>query len=219
MNVTPGTKYYYLVRSQIGGVYNGNWSPTVNNITIPLEPMAVTINSLSYANGAVAISWDAPPAADGYKVYRKVAGGSWTTIKKNTTETSFTDTNVTAGTKYYYVVRSHIGGVYNTGWTATVQSITIPASAPQPVTITSLQSLASQLAVVVTWEDIPGMDGYRVYRKAPGGRWTGLANTKGTSYTDENVQYGVTYQYAVRSKLNGVYNDGWTATIKSITVN
>jgi fibronectin type 3 domain-containing protein len=165
--VTAGTKYYYLVRSQIGGVYNGNWSPTVKNITIPLEPMPVTINSLSYANGAVAIRWDAPPAADGYKVYRKVAGGSWTTIKKNTTETSFTDTNVTAGTKYYYVVRSHIGGVYNTGWTATVQSITIPASAPQPVTITNLEYANG--AVNIAWAASPGAESYRVMRKVSGG--------------------------------------------------
>ncbi|MBQ1334976.1 MAG: hypothetical protein IIY34_06460, partial [Clostridia bacterium] len=98
-------------------------------------PQPVTITGLRYANGAVTIAWAESPGAEGYKVYRRVDGGSWTTIKKNTTETTFTDTNVTPGTKYYYVVRSHIGGVYSGGVSETTKSITIPAE-PQPVTIT-----------------------------------------------------------------------------------
>ncbi len=106
------------------GEGNGYLQNAEFHFTGSVTPQPVTITSLEYANGAVNISWAASPGAEGYKVYRKVSGGSWTSIKKDTTETTFTDTNVTAGTKYYYVVRAHIAGVYGSGVSETTKSIT-----------------------------------------------------------------------------------------------
>ncbi len=215
--VAEGKTYYYMVRSHIGGVLSTGWSATVKSIAIPVTPKPVTITGLRYADGKVSVNWSAVSGVDGYRVFRKTDGGSWARINNNTTATTLTDPNVTPGTKYYYVVRSQVGGVYNTGWAATAQSITIPNAQPAPVTIASLTYADG--AVTVDWDAVPGADGYRVYRKVPGGSWTAIKNTSVvTKYTDTNVEEGKTYYYVVRSQVGGVYNTGWSATAKSISI-
>jgi glycosidase len=56
-------------------------------------------------NGEVQLSWDAVADAAGYSVYRSyVSGGGYTRIATGTVTTTYTDTAVTNGTWYYYVV-------------------------------------------------------------------------------------------------------------------
>ncbi|MBQ1374847.1 MAG: fibronectin type III domain-containing protein, partial [Clostridia bacterium] len=124
-DVEEGQKYYYVVRSHIDGVFNEDWAATAKSITPAVTPKPVTIADLSYASGAVTVTWDEVPGADGYRVYKKTEDGSWARINNNTTSTTLTDKKVEPDTTYYYVVRSQVGGVYNTGWGETVKSITI----------------------------------------------------------------------------------------------
>jgi hypothetical protein len=58
--------------------------------------------------GQVALSWNSSTAATGYKVFRGTSsGGESSTPIATPTGTSYTDTNVTAGTKYYYYVKAN----------------------------------------------------------------------------------------------------------------
>ncbi len=57
-------------------------------------------------SGKVTVSWSAVSGADSYDVYRtELSGGAYTLIG-NTNTTSYEDTTVNNGTRYYYVVKS-----------------------------------------------------------------------------------------------------------------
>ncbi|MBR2742865.1 MAG: hypothetical protein IKD89_04670, partial [Clostridia bacterium] len=166
-------------------------------------PPAVTINSITSADGKVMLSWNAAAGVDGYRVHRKTGSGKWTTVVASTKSTSYTDTNVTVGTTYTYAIRSYIGDTYSTGYNETAKSIKVvsgSAAEPKPVTISSITSANGK--VTLSWNAVPGVDGYRVHRKTGSGKWTTVvASTKSTSYTDTNVTVGTTYTYAIRSYI------------------
>lgn len=77
-------------------------SPTNSN-PVPLAPLSLdAIGSGSPAG--VALNWSAASGATGYNVKRATVSGGPYTIIANVTGTNYTDTNVTAGDAYYYVV-------------------------------------------------------------------------------------------------------------------
>ena len=51
-----------------------------------------------------------------------------------------------------------------------------------------------------------GAAGYYVYRKTPGGKWTKLKTSTGTSYTDKTVKKGKTYYYTVKAYSGKTYS-------------
>jgi predicted carbohydrate-binding protein with CBM5 and CBM33 domain len=56
-------------------------------------------------NGQVSLSWNAASGATGYNVKRSTTnGGPYTNVATNVTSTSYTNTGLTNGTTYYYVV-------------------------------------------------------------------------------------------------------------------
>ena len=69
------------------------------------NPPPVPTNLMATAgNGQVGLSWSGSIGATSYNVKRATtSGGPYTTIG-NPTTTSYTDTSVTNGTTYYYVV-------------------------------------------------------------------------------------------------------------------
>ena len=67
-------------------------------------PAAPTGLTATAGNGQVSLTWNASAGATSYNVKRSTAsGGPYTTISSPTT-TSYSDTSVTNGTPYYYVV-------------------------------------------------------------------------------------------------------------------
>ena len=76
-------------------------------------PSAPSVKASSSGQG-VTVAWTGSKAgantfADGYRVFRKTAGGSWKTIATVGSGTrSYTDTTGTRGTTYYYTVRAYV---------------------------------------------------------------------------------------------------------------
>jgi hypothetical protein len=74
---------------------------------VPGAPGALTATP---GNGQVSLAWTAASGANLYRVHRAtVSGGPYTTIQSNVTSTSFTNTGLTNGTTYYYVVTATNG--------------------------------------------------------------------------------------------------------------
>ena len=107
----------------VTGNYNGAWNVHVylpsgkvilsdmlsGTFIFHVDPIAVpgATSGLGATPGPtqVALSWTAVSRAAGYSVKRSTtAGGPYTTIKANAVGTSYTDTGLTNGTTYYYVV-------------------------------------------------------------------------------------------------------------------
>jgi predicted phage tail protein len=96
------------------GVFDATWahnyywngsagSITISNPRVPPAPAGLTAIP---GAGKVSLSWSASTGAASYNVYRgTVAGGELATpLASNITATSYVDSTVTNGTKYYYRV-------------------------------------------------------------------------------------------------------------------
>jgi hypothetical protein len=69
------------------------------------SPGAASGLSATPGNAQVGLTWAAASHATGYSVHRSTAsGGPYTTVQTNVVGTSFTDTGLTNGTAYFYVV-------------------------------------------------------------------------------------------------------------------
>jgi hypothetical protein len=68
-----------------------------------------------------------------------------------------------------------------------VENVTVPQNFRLSLTSGSTSSL--------TWKSVTGAEYYNVYRKGDGGEWTIPVTTN--SFTDPDLVYGVTYEYAV----------------------
>ena len=102
-NVTNGTTYYYVVTAVNSWGQSGN-SNQISATPVPPPPAAPTNLTATAGNGQVSLSWTASKGASSYHVKRGTAnGGPYSTIA-SPTATNYTDSTVTNGTTYYYVV-------------------------------------------------------------------------------------------------------------------
>ena len=143
-----------------------------------------------------ALSWTYVANATSYNIKRATAsGGPYTAIATVKTGTSYTDTGLTGGTTYYYVV-SAVNST-NESVNSTEASAAVLA-APQNLTAT-----ASQLTVVLSWSYVANATSYNVKRAtASGGPYTTIATVvTGTTYTDTGLTAGATYYYVVSALI------------------
>jgi len=77
---------------------------TVSDSTLPTTPTGLTATA---GNAQAVLTWSPSTNATSYTVQRAtVSGGPYTTVAQNITGTQYTDTGLTNGTTYYYVVKA-----------------------------------------------------------------------------------------------------------------
>ena len=89
-------------------------------------PANVVLGSAAAGKDGITVTWSYAADARTYRVYRRTADTGWTIVARNAEGKSWTDTNVTKGTKYTYTVRgvSADGKVLSKGYTAAGVSAT-----------------------------------------------------------------------------------------------
>ena len=99
-------------------------TPTSGVGEAPSVPANLTATA---ANGAAILSWNASVGAVSYSVKRAtVSGGPYATVASNVTSTNHTDTGLTNGTTYYYVVSA----VNSAGESANSSQVSVIPIAP-----------------------------------------------------------------------------------------
>ncbi|PWW02398.1 PelA/Pel-15E family pectate lyase [Paenibacillus cellulosilyticus] len=88
---------------RIGYAWYGTWPSSLVTAGY-VTPAVPTGLAAAAGNAKVTLSWTATPGASSYTVKRGTAVGSYTTVASGLTTTSYADTGLTNGTKYYYVV-------------------------------------------------------------------------------------------------------------------
>ncbi len=107
--VTNGTTYYYEVSAYNSYGASGN-SNEVN--ATPLAPLgAPTGLTATAGNAQVALTWNGVNGAASYNVKRGTTTGGPYSIVNSPTATNFTDTGLSNGTAYFYVVSAVNSGV------------------------------------------------------------------------------------------------------------
>jgi len=152
--------------------------------------------SAAPADAKVSLTWEAADEAETYRVYRDTESGVETTdpVAEDLSETSYTDTGVENGTRYFYVVTA----VADEEGDASGEAEGTPFAAA-----TELAGTSEDSQIQLEWSGGAGAESYSVYRStsstdgASGDPLeTGVSET---SYTDESAENGTTYYYRVTS--------------------
>lgn len=128
-----GTTYYYVVTATnaVGESVNSATATAtpVAGVTAPAAPTALTATA---GNAQVSLTWTASTGATSYDVKRALsASGPFTTIATNVSGTSYTNTALTNGTTYHYVVSAVNAAGQSADSavaSATPQSVVVPTS-------------------------------------------------------------------------------------------
>nr|WP_246027810.1 MULTISPECIES: glycoside hydrolase family 6 protein [Paenibacillus] len=215
-SLTNGTTYYYVVSAvnSAGESTNSTQASATPQagVTAPAAPASLTATA---GNGQVSLTWSASTGATSYNVKRATtAGGPYTTIATGVTATSYTNTSLTNGTTYYYVVSA----VNSAGESAnsTQASATPQAAVSVPAAPTSLTATAGDAQVSLTWSASAGATSYNVKRATTaGGPYTTVATgVSGTSYTNTGLTNGTTYYYVV-SAVNSAGESANSAAVSA----
>ena len=208
--LTNGTTYYYKVTAVNPNGSSGysNEASTTPVLPAPAAPTGLTATP---GNAQVALAWTASSGASSYSIFRgTTAGGESTTaIATGVTTTSYTNTGLTNGTKYYYeikAVNSAGSSAYSNEASATPVAPTVPA-AP-----TGLTATAGNTQVALSWAASSGATSYSVFRGTTAGGESTTAVATGittTSYTNTGLTNGTTYYYKVTA-VNTTGSSGYS---------
>jgi fibronectin type 3 domain-containing protein/regulation of enolase protein 1 (concanavalin A-like superfamily) len=106
--LTAGTTYFYEVDGANSGGDGAVSSQSSSVVALPPMPSVPTgFTAFATSSSVVTLTWTGAANAYSYNVKRSLAsGGPYTTLATGVTATTFTDSGLTTGTTYYYVVSS-----------------------------------------------------------------------------------------------------------------
>ena len=202
----PGSQATGTYTAMIG-VFDGGWTTdylwngNAASITItstPAKPAAPSGLTATPGSTQVKLGWSASSGAASYNVYRGLtAGGESTTpVVTGITATTYTNTGLTNGAKYYFKVAA-----VNAGGTSPLSG---EASAtPQvnaPAAPASLAATAGTGQVALSWKAATGATSYNVYRGVTAGGESATPIVTGltaTTYTNTGLTKGTKYYFKV----------------------
>jgi len=165
----------------------------------------VTLRDCELSGKVITVRFYAVKKADGYIVYRKTDDGEY---KKHATlkdagKTKYTDRKISKGHKYTYTVCAFVSGSHGkiingkydkTGVSAEYSSLEAPEIS---------EVHAQDGGIFISWKQVKGASGYRVYRRQKGTNGFTLIKIINTRYRtffrDRKNEPGVSYEYAVCS--------------------
>jgi fibronectin type 3 domain-containing protein len=214
--LTNGTKYFYVVSAYNSAGQSAN-SAEVSATPVLPAPGAPTGLAATPGNAQVSLTWTASAAATSYHVKRSIASGAETQISAPTAN-SYTDSGLTNGTKYYYVVSAVNSGGESANSSEVFATPVAPVTAP--ATPTGLQATGGNAQVSLSWNASTGAASYNVKRSTTnGGPYnTAVASPTATTYTDTTVTNGTTYYYVV-SAVNTAGQSGNSAQASATPAN
>jgi len=201
-NILNGHSYVYRVYATKGGE-SGRAQESY-----PVEyllPSGITTKAIS--DSEVQLTWTYPynnkiPETNYQTAIERREEGSntWLTITTVPgSESTYTDTGLSEGSKYYYRIRAitSISAIYlyyptNTSGQHVSTLLSAPTNLAARVTSTS--------EIKISWDDVSSKEtGYRIERKKGNGNFVRIGSTLAneTSYIDKSVENGQQYTYRV----------------------
>jgi len=216
------------------------WSPTADPVTLSNFPTSSVIGIALGAQNAtvtdavfdqfvflgtavptiqdssIKINWLATPGL-AFELRRATdLNGPYVSLASNLTTTNYTDTAVTPGTTYHYVIATPGASAGGAGASAPV-AVYYPASVTAPTNLV-LTPAVGQVSLTWTAADPTSNPTYTVERAlASGGPFTVLATgLNSTEYTDSGFNSGVTYIYRVTASNGRSSATSETASASSL---
>jgi len=174
-----------------GGGSSGIDTPPPPAATAPQTPANLAATA---GDGQASLSWSASSGATSYAVKRsQTSGGPYTQVATPSTVT-YSETSLTNGTMYYYVVSAK----NSAGESANSAEVGVKPVAVIPTTPTGVTANAGNAQVALQWTASAGASSYHVKRSTvSSGPYTQINAPTSSSYTDSAVINGTTYYYVV----------------------
>ena len=211
--LTNGTTYYYQVTAVNAGGQSGysNQVSALPQVPVPATPTGLVATA---GNAQVALSWSASTNATGYDIYEGTGSGG-ETLLTSVTGTSYTNTGLTNGTKYYYEVSAVDAG----GQSGKSSEVSATPQVAAPAAPTNLVATAGNAQVALSWTASSGAASYDLYRgTSSGGETLVDSGITGTSFTDTGLTDGTTYYYEV-SAVNAGGQSGKSNQVSATPAN
>lgn len=191
--LTGNVTYYVRVvaRNSVGP---GASVTSLNQLSaIPVLALAAPAGVTATATpGQVLINWNSVAGASSYEVLRGTVSGTYASVSSGIVGTSYTDTAVSNGTAYYYVVRAFNG----------LNSPNSSEVAAKPIANITLSSVtpASATGLTVTWSAGAGADAYDVMYGTASGTYTTTVSNVTSPYSLTGLVANTTYYLVVRGR-------------------
>ena len=209
------------------GTYLGMASPAGSGFVLTVPATQAAIIHLFNAAGSAApasltattgnsqatLTWSNSIGATGYVVQRSsTTGGPYATIASGVTANSFTDTGLTNGLIYYYVVAAtNSSGIGPQSAEAIAALGTLPPLAP-----TGLAAVPGDSVAALSWNVSAGATNYILLISTnSSGSNSNLVSTPSTSYLNIGLNNGMTYYYAVAAA--GLYGQSPFSAVVNAT--
>lgn len=194
-------------------LFSGVGNTSVFAATKLSAPKSVTAK-LVYARRSK-ISWKKVKGAKNYRIYYSVNGSSYKTLK-TTTNNYYYHYNLQNGKTYRYKIKAFKGSKASNY--SAVKTVKIIGNAKPKVSVK-----VSGTKMTVKWNYVKNASGYYIYRRAIGGDYKKIADTKNLLYKDTSlVLLGKKYQYKVvpyiknsGKRFLGLAGTGTATTAKS----
>ncbi len=197
--LTNGTTYFYVVEAvNSAGTSLASAQSSATPIAPVQAPAAPTGLTATAGNAQVALAWTAVDGVISYNIKRSTTSGSGYTQVGESETASYTDSGLTNGTTYFYVVEA----VNSAGTSlASAQASATPIAPVQaPAAPTGLTATAGNMQVALAWTTVNGATGYNIKRSTTSGSgYTQVGTSTTASYTDSGLTNGTTYYYVVEA--------------------
>ncbi len=192
--LSASTQYYYWIKANcnVDGTEIVAKSTSAGQYTFTKAPTIKNVNDISKSE--IEITWNSVSGAESYRIERRKAGDSeYKTLKSGMTDTSYTDTGLETGQRYYYIVYAKNSAGESVASTA-VGGYT-KFNSPNVAT-------ASTSQLNISWDSVSKAESYTVKRRTYNGEYEDIKTVTGTSYSDSGLQSGTQYYYWVQANCN-----------------
>ncbi len=208
----------FLLNEGSPAVLTKNGSILASSVSLPASPTGLEIDSTGYTK--VYLNWaDNANNESGYKIERSINNnGNWMLIDSlSENSTSFTDTGLLDGTRYYYRIFA-----YNIAGNSSYSNES--AGATKLIPPYNLQAASTEANKIdLTWQDTSSSEsGFIIERKLDEtGTYSAIDSVAAnvTSYLDSNLAVGTYYVYRVKaynSLVQSDYSNEFGATVTKV---
>jgi cellulose 1,4-beta-cellobiosidase len=210
--LTNGVTYFYVVSALNAAGESGDSAEAsaTPGLAVPFPPQNLNATP---GDARVSLTWLPSSGAAAYRIKRGLAKAGPYALIAEVAGTSFTDTTVTNGTKYFYVVSAvnAAGESKNSN-----KASAVPMPVPMPPTGVAATTGVNAGEIALSWNASAWATSYKVTRSTTsGGPYSSAKKVTALNFTQTGLTSGRTYFFVITA-VNAVGESGPSAEVSAV---